>query len=141
MRQDFRHDQSRVAMRESRGGRLVSYRHHGSTCIEVEQPNLTTHHEIEELRRELGELVRLADPPNVVLDLEQVEWVSSELLGVLIASGEQLRRRGGQLKLAGVSKAIAGMLSASKLHKRLPAYPTVNEAAGSFSRGWWPFGR
>jgi anti-sigma B factor antagonist len=68
----------------------------------------------------------------VVLDLSGVTWMNSRALGMCIAGLTTLRSRGGDLRLARVSKQVDVLLHKCHLHTCFRSFDTVEEAVGSF---------
>jgi len=61
--------------------------------------------EVETLRRRLGEAL-VAEAHHVVVDFRPVRYVSARALGVLVSHLNELRQRGGDLKLLGCRDAV-----------------------------------
>lgn len=68
----------------------------------------------------------------LVVDLEQVDYMSSAGLRVLLASLKSSRREGGDLRLADAKSEVSQVLEMSGFNKLLQAYPTLAEAVGSY---------
>jgi anti-sigma B factor antagonist len=68
----------------------------------------------------------------VVVDLSKVGFVNSSGLGILISGLTTMRNGGGDLKLAGISSKIDGLLSITKLNQIFEQHPSVEEALKSF---------
>jgi anti-anti-sigma factor len=69
----------------------------------------------------------------LVIDLDDVEFMSSAGLRTILASLQISRQKGGDLRLAGGSNNIKRMLDFSGFTKILRAFDTVAEAVASFS--------
>lgn len=61
--------------------------------------------EVETLRRRLGEAL-VAEAHQVVVDFRPVRYVSARALGVLVSHLNELRQRGGDLKLLGCREGV-----------------------------------
>jgi anti-sigma B factor antagonist len=72
-----------------------------------------------------------AEPPCVVLDLSDLEFINSMGLGVLVEFRQELTRRGGQMRLAGATEAIAEMLRRTRLVELFPPYSDCDQALES----------
>lgn len=66
--------------------------------------------------------------PDVVLQLDQVEFVDSSGLGALVRLMQSARLKGGDLKLSGVPSRIRKMLELTSLLRQFEAYDSVEEA-------------
>jgi len=70
---------------------------------------------------------------HVILDLSRVTKLDSGGLGKLVNCFSRLKTSGGALCLAGTTGMIDGVLKLAHADRFLKAYPTVREAAESFS--------
>ncbi len=68
----------------------------------------------------------------VVVDLEEVKFINSSGLGMLIGGLTTLRNNGGELKLARASKKIEELLKMTKLSTVFDIHKSVNEAVAAF---------
>lgn len=68
----------------------------------------------------------------VVVDLSQVEFMSSAGLRALLASLKESRQQGGDLRLAAVPPGIEKILKMSGFLSILKSFPGVEEALESF---------
>lgn len=69
----------------------------------------------------------------VVLDLTHATKLDSGGLGKLVNCFSRLKAAGGTLRLTGTTGMIDGVLKLAHADRFLKAYPTVREAAESFS--------
>jgi anti-anti-sigma factor len=58
---------------------------------------------------------------NVVLDLATVAYIDSAAIGCVMDIGRRLEDRGGALKLSGLQRRVATMLSMTGVHRSLAA--------------------
>ena len=65
---------------------------------------------------------------DVVLQLEQVEFVDSSGLGAMVRLMQAARSKGGDLKLSGVPPKILKTLELTKLISQFETYDSVEEA-------------
>lgn len=72
--------------------------------------------------------------PNIILNCYDLEFISSLGLGILMRVHARMKKHGGNVKLARVRGAVAGMLKVVMLDKILKVYPTVREAVASFEK-------
>jgi len=68
----------------------------------------------------------------VIVDLEDVKFINSSGLGMLIGGLTTLRNNGGEMKLARASKKIEDLLKMTKLTTVFDVHKTVNEAVAAF---------
>ena len=72
------------------------------------------------------------DKKNIIIDMSDVKFVDSSGLGNIVRAYSTVKDAGGQLKLAGISNKVEGVLSITKLSSVFDQYPTVEEASKSF---------
>ena len=68
----------------------------------------------------------------VVVDLDEVKFINSSGLGMLIGGLTTLRNSGGEMKLARASKKIEDLLKMTKLSTVFDIHKTVNDAVTAF---------
>ena len=68
----------------------------------------------------------------VVVNLENVRWFGSAMLGVLVASMTTLRTAEGDLRLANVAKRMDSVFAATHLASLFKNYESVDRAVSSF---------
>jgi anti-sigma B factor antagonist len=73
-----------------------------------------------------------ANKKKVVVDLDEVKFINSSGLGMLIGGLTTLRNSGGEMKLARASKKIEDLLKMTKLSTVFDIHKTVNEAIAAF---------
>jgi len=69
----------------------------------------------------------------VLLNLADVPYIDSAGLGEIVRTYTTMSRQGGSLKLLGLTKRIADLLSITKLLTVFETYENEAEAVGSFS--------
>lgn len=74
------------------------------------------------------------DKKQFIINLEQVDWMNSTGLGILISGYTTLRNSDGTLKLANVTEKIQSLLVITKLASVFEAYDTIDDAIKSFQK-------
>jgi anti-sigma B factor antagonist len=69
---------------------------------------------------------------NIIIEMSDVKFADSSGIGSIIKAYTTVKEAGGQLKLAGLTDKIKGVLGIVKLDKVFEQYPTVEEASKSF---------
>lgn len=82
------------------------------------------------LRERVIEAV-LGGHPHVVLDLQEVDFVDSSGLGVLVSLLKRARTHGGDLRLVSTRANLERLLSLTGLDRALPLSPDVPQAIGA----------
>ncbi|MGC3966745.1 MAG: STAS domain-containing protein [Pirellulales bacterium] len=67
----------------------------------------------------------------LILDCDQLEYISSMGLGMLVRVHSRMKKLGGDVKLAAVHGAVAQVLSVVGLNRIFHIYPTVAEAVAA----------
>lgn len=83
------------------------------------------------LRDEITKLLA-GDKKRLVLDLGEVSYMDSAGVGELVSVYTSVKNRGGELKLANLTKKIKDLLSITQLLTIFDAYDSVDEALASF---------
>jgi anti-sigma B factor antagonist len=71
--------------------------------------------QLEELSTLLLDAAREADPPIILLDLSETQYIGSSFLGVVMRAWKRLRDRHGRLAVCNVNDVCGDVLRASKL--------------------------
>jgi anti-anti-sigma factor len=69
---------------------------------------------------------------SVLLDLSGVRWVDSGGCGSLLVCCKELRERGGDLKLCGVTGPVRSLFQVIQLHRICDIFNTVDEGVAAF---------
>ncbi len=78
-------------------------------------------------------LAKLAqDHDKIVLNLESVEYMSSAGLRSIVKAYQTVRKKGGDVHLAGVPHEINGVLLTVGMNQMLKSYPNTQEALAGF---------
>jgi anti-anti-sigma factor len=64
-----------------------------------------------------------------VLDVSGLEYIDSAGIGALVSSLSNIKKAGGDLRLAGANQRIVRLFAMTGVDKLLTVYPTVAEAA------------
>ena len=70
---------------------------------------------------------------NLLLDLEQVTFLSSVGLGVMLAIARQLHRRAGKIAVCSLSDSIRGVFFISGFHKIIPTHASREDAIAAIN--------
>jgi len=74
----------------------------------------------------------VGDHRKVVLDLKDVEYMSSAGIRAIVKAAQAAEKSGGMLKLASVPEEVHSVLYTVGLTLKIGTYPTVSEAVTSF---------
>ena len=70
-----------------------------------------------------------ADPPLLVLDMSQTEFIGSTFIELLVRAWKRIRQRGGHMVVCGLRPFCAELLAITHLAALWDTYPTREEAA------------
>lgn len=70
---------------------------------------------------------------NLVVDLNNCEFIDSTFLGALVVSLKKATALGGDLKLVGFQPAVHSMFELTRLHRVFEAFRTREDAVESFN--------
>lgn len=70
--------------------------------------------------------------PQIVIDLSQVSFMSSAGLRAILASAQEARHKGGDVRLAAAAGGVKRVLDLSGFTKIMKYYETVAEAVADF---------
>ncbi len=68
----------------------------------------------------------------MIIDLQDLEFVSSLGLGMIVRTHSRMKKQGGNVKLARIEGAVADIFRVVGFDQILRIYPTVEEAQVSF---------
>ena len=83
--------------------------------------------------RERGRNI-LAGTPKVVVDLNEVDYIDSGGLGILVGLWVSARNKGGELKLVSPTQRIKELLRRTSLAKIFRVYGNNDEAVAAFRK-------
>ena len=70
----------------------------------------------------------------IVIDLENVEWMNSSGLGILIGAVTLFKNNNGQLRIINISERIQNLLKITKLDGIFQTSDSLEEAISSFKK-------
>ncbi|MGA2032402.1 MAG: STAS domain-containing protein [Thermoguttaceae bacterium] len=100
----------------------------GITVIRFRQRRLSGILEMERLERELQQLVEAENRVRLLFDLASVEFLSSQVFGMLVSLGEKVKARGGAVKLCRLQPHVLEVLLTCKLDRIFDIQPDLAEA-------------
>lgn len=113
-------------------GYFSSQLNQGILCLTFTDPNLALD-DVPDLKVELEQAVESIDPPRLVLSLENVGYLPTTALGVMMATLTRVRRQKGELRLACLCDHIAELMHIGRLDRVFDIHDTVEEAVTSMT--------
>ena len=86
----------------------------------------------EKLKKELYLLVSNGDGKKVIINLARVGFLSSLLIALIVFFAKEVRKKQGNVKLAGLSDEALSLFQLTQLDKVFELYDTEHDALESF---------
>jgi anti-sigma B factor antagonist len=109
----------------------INERHVGDVAIIDLNGRLVLGDSDDLLRDKVNSLVQQGEK-HILVNLSQVPYMDSSGIGELVGCYTTATRRGGALKLVGLTKRISDLLAITKLLTVFDSYETEKEAVASF---------
>ena len=87
---------------------------------------------IDRMAEEMAAIIDAETTPRIVVNFEHVRYISSMMLGTLIALYNRVTARGGQCRLAALRERHKRLLAVVGLDSVLEVHATAEQAAASF---------
>jgi anti-anti-sigma factor len=104
----------------------------GVIVVELLDPKLSGPTLTQELAEDLLSLLEKGKPTNVLLNLVQVEFISSAALNRLINFQKRVQDSGGKLKLCGLRPSIESVFAATRLNQVFDLCKNEDDALAHF---------
>ena len=99
-----------------------------TTVVDLVGPRITDQAYINALGDELIDILGKAQPPDLLIDMNDVEFLSSAVLGKLIRMLKRTRESNGRLRLCSIRPSIFEVFEITQLHKVFEIYTDSGEA-------------
>ena len=86
---------------------------------------------IEQIHQELQAMTQIG-VPKLILSFENVQYISSAMLGVLMSTNKQAKAAGGELRLAAINTEIHEVFKLTRLDRMLKIYRSTDQAMVKF---------
>jgi anti-sigma B factor antagonist len=115
--------------------KLMSHVQEGVTVVQFTDAKVIDQRNINLIGAELTEMVEKRGVRKMLIDLHNVQYLSSAVLGKLISLHKALRMKKGTLKLCGIAPPIFEVFEITRLDKVFEIFPTETEAMDAFRPG------
>jgi anti-anti-sigma factor len=105
---------------------------HNNVVVEIVTLERATMKEAEQFRAVLSRDIEEGNK-NIVVDLNDCEFIDSTFLGALVVSLKKTTALGGDLKLVGFKPAVHSMFELTRLNRVFEAFKTREDAIESFN--------
>ena len=110
---------------------LKTYELNGVTIVQVPVTTVDISN-VDEFRTAMSAV--LQDAQNIVIDLDQVEFVDSSALGAFLSFLRRLNAAGGDLKLARMRKSVRTLFELVRMHRVFEIVDTPEAAVELFNQ-------
>ena len=104
----------------------------GVQIVEFLDSSILDQVNIERIHAELRDLVDKAGHPKIIISFENVKFISSAVLGMLMSLHKTIGKARGELRLAHIGPRIEEVFRLTKLDKIVKIYPTTDDALVKF---------
>ncbi len=108
----------------------IAFRKKGGNLI-VSVYGEVDHHTSETIRDKIEKEFTASGCKNIIFDFENVNFMDSSGIGMVIGRYKFIELSGGKVAVVKANENIDRIFSISGLYKIIPAYKTVEEAAGN----------
>lgn len=117
------HTNQEIDITRSSGAHIIRFSH-----IDVVDAN-----SLHEVRRHITELSRTTQPVRLVLDMEDVVFLTSEAIGMIVALSNAIASRGGRLHLANISDETYTVFEIFRMQQIISVYDSTQAAIDAFT--------
>jgi anti-anti-sigma factor len=114
------------------GMKIKIYEDCSATIIDILEEEVTSQAQINDFARRVGTKVSQLGHRQVIINCNQVRWVSSRMLGILVEMHRKLEAKQGQLHLVGVTDSVKEVLKVTHLDAYLNIHVSLDEAFSTF---------
>jgi anti-sigma B factor antagonist len=104
----------------------------GITIVRFAQSQVLDQSNVNELGNELMDLVEQRHRTRLLINFSKVEYLTSAVLGKLIALHKKIQELNGELKLCGIRPSIYEVFKITKLNKVFEIFDDEDQALSSF---------
>ncbi|QGM96787.1 STAS domain-containing protein [Methylocystis parvus] len=108
---------------------LSTIKQNGKMVISVKEPRVDAHNSAE-LKDRILKILEGGER-NLVVDLEEVEFIDSSGLGALLSGYKNANLRSSGFALSGLRPRVRSMFELTRLHRVFDIYPKLQEATSS----------
>ena len=87
------------------------------TVVTLNDEEILEEQQVKELEEELRTVIDVAKCENMILNFENVEFMTSAFLGLLVKIYKRIRERGGTLELCNINRNIYKVFEITQLNK------------------------
>lgn len=115
-------------------GKLYSQQQKDITIVSFMDTPILDDSNIGDLGAELIDIVEKRDKPKLVLSFGQIEYLSSAVLGKLVALHKKVMQLNGEMKFTDVRPSIMEVFKVTKLDKLFSIHDSEKDAISAFGK-------
>jgi anti-sigma B factor antagonist len=104
-----------------------------ATIVTLTDEKILEENDIRALQESIMSVVEQAERINLILDFQNVRFLSSAVLGLLIRVSKKVYERDGQLRLCNINPKIHEIFKITRLTKVFDIYPDIESAIEGLS--------
>ena len=120
---------------EAGPSRLISHVQQGVTIVHFTETKVIDQRNINQIGAELTKMVESGAVMKMLINMENVRYLSSAVLGKLISLHKTLRMSKGTLKLCSIAPAIFEVFEITRLDKVFSIHESEDDALEAFRLG------
>lgn len=136
-------DRSDAHREDIRGGvRLMVYDLHGIVRVDVAERAIQSRDDVNSFARQITDLINNNAHPRILLSFEEVETISSMMVGQLVALSKQAKAKNGQISILHARGEVRSVMKVTRIDQMIKVYDDLETALKSFKqRSWMRFFR
>ncbi|MCZ6834591.1 MAG: STAS domain-containing protein [Planctomycetota bacterium] len=107
---------------------LRAYSKPGVIIIDLLDDHVIDHCQIYQIGNDIYRIMVASNQSNLIINFKIVDHLSSTFLSVLVALMSKMRKRGGVIRIAGLSKGLQHLFKMTKLDHQFPNHENVDSA-------------
>ncbi len=109
---------------------VMNERPEGVAVVNWAEPSVLDASNVADFREEIGKIEQ--NYSRIVLDMSDVEFIDSSMIGALVGLLRRVREVGGELKLAALTPDVETIFELTRLQRVFPIYPSVDSSLEDF---------
>ncbi len=111
---------------------MVIYEHRGVTRVDIEDYALNGRGDVADFVQRIEQIISEQNPPRILITMDNVESVSSQIVGELFALDKKVRAKNGMLRLANVKGEVRTIFTVTQLDRMIKVFDNIDDAIKSF---------
>jgi anti-sigma B factor antagonist len=126
------HHAGELLMAENTTGSLMVQRRTDVHIIEFMEVRILDQLAIDKIKTDILNMVAEAGVPKFIISFENVKYISSAVLGMLMTVNKHVMGKQGELRLASIDKSLMEVFKLTRLDKILKIFGSTDDALKKF---------